>query len=170
MEAVMFLVSDTLESRQKKIRSFLEREPAIAVLLAAADFEWTVRRAILALGTNPTKDIRKDFERCRGLDGYKRCWKREVKPRLHVGLAQVVPNWQFLKEQAYDLRNRLIHGVSGPPSVPYARDRVVAMLEASAALVAFAACNEEPIYGRPIRRIKPRVIVETRVRTPSAKT
>jgi hypothetical protein len=164
MEAVMFLVSDTLESRQKKIRSFLEREPAIGVILAATDFEWTVRRTILALGTNPTKDIRRNLERERGLDGYKHCWKREVRPRLRVGLAQEVPDWRSLK-RAFDLRNRLIHGVISPPGISYARDRADAVLKASAALVKFAERHGAAIYGRRIRRVNAHVIVEPRIQT-----
>ncbi len=51
----MFLVSDTLEERSAKIHRFIaEREPAIAVLLAAVDCERTIRRAVMSLGTTPT--------------------------------------------------------------------------------------------------------------------
>ncbi len=161
----MFLVSDTPKARQEKIRLFLEREPAIAVLLAAADFEWTVRRAILALGTNPTKFIReKVINRASGLDDYKDSWRKEVKPRFGVGLAEVIPAWEFFKKQAYPLRNRLVHGVSGSVGTPYATERVEAILRASAALVTFAECHQVPIYGRHIRRTKPRVPAETRIR------
>ena len=63
----MFLINDTMEERHQTIRSFLSSDPMIAVILAAADFEWTVRRAILALGTLPTKEIRKHFEVARTL-------------------------------------------------------------------------------------------------------
>jgi hypothetical protein len=55
-----FLVTDDLDARENRIMGFLEeREPVIAILLAAADFERTVRRAILGLSTEPTKKIRK---------------------------------------------------------------------------------------------------------------
>jgi hypothetical protein len=157
----MFLVSDTPKARHEKIRSFLEREPVIAVLLAAVDFEWTVRRAILALGNNPTKFIRENvINRTSGLDDYKESWREEVKPRFGVGLAGVIPAWEFFKTQAYPLRNRLVHGVSGTVGTPYATKRVEAILRASAALVTFAECHSEPIYGRHIRRTKPCVPAE----------
>ncbi len=55
----MFLVRDRIEARHEKIRTFMgSDDAAIAVLLAAADFERTVRRAILALGNTPTKQLR----------------------------------------------------------------------------------------------------------------
>jgi hypothetical protein len=54
----MFLVKDNINYRQTKIRSFLSNEPAIAVILAAADFEWSVRRAIRALGTHKPNETR----------------------------------------------------------------------------------------------------------------
>jgi hypothetical protein len=167
----MFLVSDTPKARHEKIRSFLEREPVIAVLLAAVDFEWTVRRAILALGRNPTKFIRENvINRASGLGDYKDSWRDEVKPSFRVGLAEVIPAWEFFKTEAYPLRNRLVHGVSGVVGTAYAAERVEAILKASAALVTFAECHKEPIYGRHIRRSKPRVPFETRVRTHCADT
>ena len=54
----MFLVADNRNDRDLLIKSYFDAEPAISILLAAADFEWTVRRAILALGKSPTKHIR----------------------------------------------------------------------------------------------------------------
>jgi hypothetical protein len=155
----MFLVSDTLESRHKRIRSFLDRESVIAILLAAADFEWTVRRAILALGRSPTKCIRENvLANSWGIEAYKSCWKQEVEPRFHKRLAELVSDsdWQFFKSDAYPLRDRLIHGIRGTVGGPYARKRVEAILGISKALVEFADDHCEPVYGRRIRRSKPR--------------
>jgi hypothetical protein len=42
----VFLMSDALEGSHTKTQSFLAHEPAIAVLVAVSDFEWTLRRAI----------------------------------------------------------------------------------------------------------------------------
>jgi hypothetical protein len=53
------LVSDTQENRHAQIRRLLvDQKAVIAVLLAAADVEWTIRRAIIALGTSPTAYLR----------------------------------------------------------------------------------------------------------------
>jgi len=89
----MFFVQDTLIQRHRKIRSFLKTESVIAVLLGAADFEWTVRRAIIALGHSPNVDIREHtLLGCHGLDAYKAAWKEEVQPAHETSLSAVVPN------------------------------------------------------------------------------
>ena len=151
----MFLVHDTLEERQKMILSC--EDPFIAVLLAAADFEWTIRRAILALGTRETKTIKDEvLARCFGLDGYKEAWMKEVQPLTDKGLTDIIPNWQYFREQAYPLRNRLIHGIEGTVTPQYAKERVAAFLSASKALAEFDESCGEPVYGRKIIRLKRR--------------
>jgi hypothetical protein len=154
----MFLVSDTLIERQKKIRSFLPNDPAIAVLLAAADFEWTARRAILALGKSPTKEIheRMDKERKGGLESLQNYWKIEVKPLFGKDLAAMIKDWEFFRNTAYKLRNKLIHGATGSTSVQYATRAVESFLAASKVVADFAEEKGEPIYGRRIRRTKAR--------------
>jgi hypothetical protein len=155
----MFLVNDTIEQRQSKIRSFAHRnEPVIAILLAAADFEWTVRRAILALGKSPTKVIRHRFqqEKKGGLAAWKEYWKEEVKPRFGTDLASVVPDWEQLYTKSFPLRHKLIHGAQGIVGSNYAERTVETILAASWAVAKFAKDKGEPIYGHSIRRIKPR--------------
>jgi hypothetical protein len=154
----MFLTSDTMGQRQQKIRSFMSTEPVIAVLLAAADFEWTTRRAILALGKSPTKSINACLraEKKGGLKALQGYWKDEVKPRLGSDLATIVPDWNFFATKAYDLRHKLVHGAQGTTGKAYAGRAVEAMLNASKAVAEYAAKNGEPVYGRQIRRIKPR--------------
>ena len=152
---MMFLVHDTLEERQEKIASY--DDPFVAVLLAAADFEWTVRRAILALGISTTKEIKEDvLSRCSGLDKYKDAWKKEVEPLTGKGLSEIIPDWQYVKEKAYPLRNRLVHGIEGSVTSQYAQERVKAILSASKAVAEFADSFGEPLYGRRIVRLKRR--------------
>lgn len=82
----MFLVSDATAGREQRVRSFLTNEDcAIAVLLSAAHFEWTVSRGILALGTMPTAELRHLVGSCHGLDKYKDLWATEVTPGRRVG-------------------------------------------------------------------------------------
>ncbi|NLD88685.1 MAG: hypothetical protein GX633_10585 [Clostridiales bacterium] len=151
----MFLVNDTLESRQKTIASY---EPFVGVILAAIDFEWTVRRAILALGSSTTKEIKSKTlnANCSGLDAYKKAWNKEVKPLTGKRLDEIVPEWQYFKETAYPLRHRLVHGVEGSVTPQYASDRMKAILSASKYIADFADSLGEPLYGRKIIRRKPR--------------
>lgn len=152
----MFFVDDTQTQRHKRIRSFLKTEPAIAVLLGATDFEWTVRRAIIALGESPNVDIReRTLDGCHGLDAYKKAWKLEMQPVHTVPLSAVIPNWQFFREKAFPLRHKIIHGVLGTVGADHATLRVEAMLDASHALVQFAASRESDLYKRlKVRRRK----------------
>ena len=153
----MFFVNDTIEARHAKIRTFLAKEPVIAVLLATADFEWTVRRAIAALGRNPTRYIHETLlKNVSGLERYREVWKREVGKRLAKDLSEVVPDWTSLKQEAFGLRHRLIHGAAGTVGISYARVRVETILAASRAIKEFADANSEPIYGRKIIRLNAR--------------
>lgn len=150
----MFLIDDTLTGRQKKIRSY---EPFVGVVLAAADFEWTVRRGILALGVSPTKEIRDGvLKRCSGLEQYKIAWNKEAKLLTGKALTEVIPDWGYFKNKAFPLRHRLVHGVDGSVTKQYASERIESILSASKAIVDLAVTHDEPIYGRQIRRIKRR--------------
>src|SRR5947209_7425665 len=68
----MFFVDDSREGREARIASFLiDADAAIAVLLAAAHFEWVTGRAIMALGNSPNKLLRPKLLNCHGPDKYK---------------------------------------------------------------------------------------------------
>jgi hypothetical protein len=146
----MFLVSDNQVNRHEKICSFLAKEPIIAVLLAAIDFEWTVRRAILALGRRPTKDIRVSMQRTSGHQGYKDVWNEEVKPQLKKTLAEAIPDWCGVTE-AFRYRHRLVHGVEGTISAERADSSVKAFLKASTALEEIAMEHDGTLYRRIVR-------------------
>ena len=155
----MFIVTDTRERRHEKIRSFLPGEPVIAILLAAVDFEWTVRRAIIALGTNTNRVIRDTvLDRCHGPDDYKKAWKAEVARQVDRSLAQVVPRWSFVRGEAFLLRHQVVHGLKGLPSSRKTADRVEAFLQGSEAIDKLAEVHGVQLFGKrlPVRR-KPRL-------------
>jgi hypothetical protein len=106
----MFLAGDKLERQEQKIRSFLFKEPAIAVLLGAANFEWTLCRAMLFLSKTPNRELRYKIGDIHRFDDYKDLWHTELY-NIDNGkrLAEVVQNWAGLKE-AFKMRNKLIHG------------------------------------------------------------
>ncbi len=159
----MFLVNDSMESRHQKIRSFLPTEPVIAILLAACDFEWTLRRAVVALGTSTNRVVRDNVLRlCHGPDDYKRAWQEEVSGRTGIRLPRVVGNWESLKRDGYGLRNQVVHGIAVRPSLQKGRRSVDAFLRASTALAAFAETHDAPLVGRrlPVRR-KRRTLAST---------
>lgn len=155
----MFLVSDTQATRHARIRKFTRSEASLGLLLATVDFEWTIRRAIVGCGFSANRYIREAvLARCHGLDGYKDAWRSEVGRRFPESgsLPRLMSNWQFLKEQAFPLRHRLVHGIEGSVGAGFARKRTLALLEASAAIHGFAKMHDVDLYARlPVRR-KPR--------------
>lgn len=125
----MFLVQDSSELRETKIKKLLEEEHTFAVLLAATHFEWTVKRAITALGSSSNIIVRQKLAKCHGTNAYKELWQEEVYPKTEIRLTEVVKNWNGLV-RAFKLRNRLAHGVSSCGR-DYAKERVMWAIEAA---------------------------------------
>ena len=160
----MFFISDSQASRHDHIRSFLNDESAtIAVILAAIDFEWSIRRAILALGTSATKQIREVVfaDLHGGYKDYADVWKREVANWLGQSLSAVIPHWSRLaskKDGAVRLRGQIVHGAQVAVWANVARPHVDDWLSASVLLEGLAQKNQTSLYKRIVRR-KPREAV-----------
>ena len=149
----MFLVSDTLEGRRELIRSYDGKQSTLGTLLAVIDFEWTVRRAIIVLAYLPTKEVRQDIERCSGAPAYKEKWKKHVSPRFEVLLEGVVPDWTSLKDGAFIMRHKIVHGVQVTAKEDDAIEKRDIALGASAAICDFAMARGFDIYSKlPVRR------------------
>jgi len=152
----MFLVGDDSLAREARIRAFLASEPPAAVILGAVHFEWTVRRAVLALGHSPNAVIHQQMRRCHGLDQYKDLWKAElVAAHRAPSLAQVVTRWAELRK-AFTLRHHLVHGVRSC-TAEHAAPRVEVLLAAAADVRSFCAGQGVDLHARlPVRR-RPRL-------------
>ena len=57
----MFSIYETRENREEVLKKLLSVDSCVALVIAFLDFEWTVRRCILALGRSSTKDIHAKF-------------------------------------------------------------------------------------------------------------
>ena len=166
----MFLVSDgDRENRKAIIKSTASDDGVIYVLLAAIDFEWTLRRTILALGCMPTKTLAVEMNKpeYRSLDGQARLWKKEVighygvstpslKAVVNKGEQKLIggaPTLYSSLKRARELRNKVVHGLQGSCGKEYAILNAEVFFAASDALVVFAQSHGRNIY-KPIRRIK----------------
>ncbi len=151
----MFFVSDTQRYKGKIIKERLNREPMIAVLLAAVNFEWTVSRCILFLSNSPNVKLRERLSKCSGLTKYKEIWKEELikhDPSIPP-LAEIVKNWSRFKD-AFVLRHRLIHG-RATCTRNMAAEPVETILLAVDDLYKFASSMKINLHSRaPIRRVK----------------
>jgi hypothetical protein len=151
----MFTYKETINKRREKIESYLTKEHSgIAVILAATNFEWTLRRAILALGKNPTAILRKEIEKTSNLNRYKDLWAEKVINGVQR-LPAIIPKWDEVKK-AYTLRNELVHGNKGTTGLGYAQNRVEALLDASEVLNKYVISKGAGIYGIRIRRMRNR--------------
>lgn len=109
----MFKIYETRENREEFMKKLLSEEPCVALVIAFLDFEWTVRRCVLALGKSTTKDIRakfsgnlpinfygndkstksdsnRNYKFISSLRDYNELWKAEVKVNGHDGLYDIL--------------------------------------------------------------------------------
>jgi hypothetical protein len=106
----MFLVGHSPEIRARELRSWLNKYPSVALLVAAAYFEWSVCRAIIALSSKPNKEVRELLASVYGLERYKDLWRSELSHLPEAKrLPEVVADWRAVTD-AFDARNRLVHG------------------------------------------------------------
>jgi len=154
----MFRVSDNHQRRHRKISNFLATDPEIAVILGVIEFEWTVRRAILAMGKSPTKEINDRFEKEKigGLSALNECWKKEVKPRTKNGLCEYLQKDLPQIKKAIALRNKIVHGMQGKASGNYAANSVTSLIKASKDIAALTENMDSSVYRNIPRRIKSR--------------
>lgn len=176
----MFDYKETRADRVATLNRLFENDEGVGILIACADFEWTVNRVVLALGTNPTKFIRENrMKDSKGhyvcsLDGYKYLWKVEVEPLHHDLLPALlekcvnikkIPDydatrsvgnvWEFLN-RAFDIRAELIHGHRNSVKPSTANFMFNLLLACSGVLCDYAEDNNCSIYGKRIVRLKPR--------------
>lgn len=148
----MFLVDDSSQAREDKIKRFLADEPSLSVLLSVIHFEWTIRRAVVALGTSPNVIVRKKLRDCHGLQKYKDVWKDEVLPNVQRRLPEVVSDWDGLN-RAFRLRHKLVHGTT-TCGREYACERVYWAIEAANDVRAVCLANGINLDKRlPVRRL-----------------
>jgi hypothetical protein len=148
----MFLASDHVEHRERKVRRFLSSEPGIALLLAAVNFEWTVCRAVLFLSQTSNADLRAKMRDYYSLEKYKELWQDEVvSSGSPLGLAKLVRNWSTV-QGAFRARNVLVHG-KDRFTRNMATPHVDALLKGVRFIDEYCEIRGKPLYGRmPIRR------------------
>ena len=106
----MFLVSHSLDVREREVLSWIPKHPSVALVVAAVYFEWTLCRAIVALSQKLNVDVRKNLERCYGLEAYKDIWRAETQHLPGAKrLPEVVKEWHRITV-AFDDRGKLVHG------------------------------------------------------------
>lgn len=166
------LFSVTQEDRARRsaqIREFFKVQPALAYLMAAFDFEWTVRRAIVLMGTCPTSVLHERFKNRKyaGWKNYQHCWNKMVlgfRADIFETLDEIVLGRHETQEEkekdsspiglAMKLRHRLVHGLSGSIPVEDADRGFDALLNGSERLSEYVDHHaEKPMHSRVARTI-----------------
>jgi hypothetical protein len=121
-----------------------------------------LKRAILKLGSSPTKVLRENLEDVYRIEdknsqqGYQEIWRREVQPRFaNAALGTVLGRLTAIQNVALDLRGRIVHG-NGTASRKQAGEAVKLFLDAGEKLRAFAETGGENLDSRLKRRIEAR--------------
>ena len=180
----MFDYKETRADRVATLKRLFDIKPSAGFLIACADFEWTVRRVILAIGNSTTKEIREHefvtldsdhkLRYVCGLQKYKAIWKKEVAPLYECGDFDTFLNknvkantiqgykkerrgntWEILNT-VFSLRNRLVHGVRSHVDDEISAFAFHFIVKCSDLLTEYAEKNGVPIYGKKLVRIKPR--------------
>ena len=163
-----WVTRETRASRSSRIRDVFEKEPAWGYLMAAFDFEWTVRRAIVLMSTCPTAVLGMAMEARKpsGLLAYNNCWNRYVKKLRQDEIPDIIDiafddftNRQTQKSrvdqlnEAMQLRHRLVHGISGSIPAEKASNCFNMLLSASENISAYVDTHaEKKMNDRVIRR------------------
>jgi hypothetical protein len=108
----MFLVKGSSQQREQRIQAFSQEDPSLSALLAVIHFEWTVRRAILALGTSPNVDVREKLTYCHGCH---RLFRSKYANVCHEHFG-----WLEVPSQLENVLNDLVISIQNPeePSLP----------------------------------------------------
>jgi hypothetical protein len=148
---MIFLVSDSQTNRHKAILAFVsEDQSVIAVILAAIDLEWTIRRVIDGMLASRDQGFVPD--KVSGLDAYAKVWSKALPPEDGQSLPDVVGEWQELKV-AYQARNDIVHGRQGSTGLEFANSRVERILGASKSIAKYGSENGADPYHRLKKRV-----------------
>ena|SRR3990172_2848427 len=148
----MFRVNDVPEIRGNRIRRWLSTEPAVSMIMAAVNFEWTVSRAIIILSPKPNMYLRSKLLEVHGLKKYNELWKAEVsRPSNMKNLTGVVTSWNSVKK-AFEMRHKIVHGRDGC-TANMATSHVEALLKATAEIRDYCSSCGGNIHKKlPIRK------------------
>ncbi len=163
-----WVTKERRQERESRIREIFVKEMALGYLMAAIDFEWTIRRAIVLMNTCPTAILKKALEvkRVSGLSTYCECWtkyvqaiRKDTTPNVLAIIFDspqaVVPTNDKFKslQEAMALRHRLVHGVSGGIPVEKGKECFERLLSASKKISEYVDAHADKcMQKRVVRR------------------
>lgn len=154
----LFAVNGTgRKVRRERITAIAAVEPSIGFIAAVFDFEWMVRRAILALSEVATTEIKKYLKQTHGLDAYKKAWVQFVcETKRYNHLPSIFDKeygipWCLVK-QAFESRHPIVHGSNGFIKDDDAIEKMNCLLSASDAIEDYLKRVGKTAFERIVRR------------------
>lgn len=146
------------EMRRKRIEAIAEQEPCLGFLAAVFDFEWMVRRSILALSDFPSPFVRRQMTRIHGTDGFKNAWdlfvcsgntrkNKSLDVVFRDGTATCSVDWSGVCA-AFKARHPIVHGDNGFIRDEDAKKHMHALLDASGILEDHLHKFGKTVFGR----------------------
>lgn len=150
-QVALFAVNgNSRDSRRKRICRIAEIEPCVGFLAAVFDFEWMVRRTILALSIEPTQEIKKQMLSMHGCDKFKKAWKDLVVLEDRK-LNEIILNWADVVA-AFKARHPIVHGTHGFIMDEEAISHMNNLLKASDSLENYLGSQGKTAFERIVRR------------------
>ena len=149
----MFDLNDTRVKRRKVIFGEAQIDAQHGVLLAAVDFEWTCRRAVLALSHTPTVVLYEKFTKdYSSFSGIEKAWKTEVMPVSKdicslPDLLNKKTHWEWVID-AMKCRNAIIHGTESRVKDTECRWAVCVLEDACDEVAEFVRGKGKSIFKR----------------------
>jgi hypothetical protein len=160
----LFSVAYGFESREKFILNMEDEDPTIAVILAAAHFEWTLKRTILMFGKTNTDELREKLANTWSFTNKKsnlrKIWHEEIGVNYkNASMKQVMDGFDRIMERsgdlkkpnASDIRGQIIHG-NGTVSIKWATRATDEFIWAARHLYAFSIRNGRRLDKRMVTR------------------
>lgn len=169
VETIMFKVIGETRERQNAIIAKVSKVDVMAgFLLAVVRFEWTFRRAVIALGAKPVKEIKDDFRsNGHGKDNFKMLWRKHVVNGACEGapaLACVLNEWAMSNldverviwgrdfTKAMNIRHLVVHGANCSSSDDFLKTHTATFLRAADILCLFAERYGKSVFSVLRRR------------------
>ena len=149
----MFDLKDRRGKRRRVIFGHAQLDAKYGVVLAAMDFEWTCRRAILALSKKPTVVIYEKFtDDYSAFRGLAKAWQAEVLPVVEGActlqdLVNKKGSWNSVYD-AMQCRNVIVHGTKSRVNEKECRWAVCVLEDACDVISLFVEEHGKSIFER----------------------
>lgn len=161
----MFDLRDNRHKRRKTIMGYAQIDARHGVILSAMDFEWTCRRATLALSKTATVVLYEKFiKEYSAFGGLEKAWREEVLPftkdaiALHDLVSKKV-QWKFVHD-AMQCRNAIVHGTESRVNDDECRWSVCVLEDACDAVEEYVRAQKKDIFKKIGRRRSSQAIAE----------